>query len=403
MTNRSIRIRGEAPNTLRETMQQALEEIQAELGDELIAFSGQTEPFETRDDLLQDCMQAQYQARKKGLSAKTLIVLLLLLALLGYWAADTWQQARERNEYIAMLQQEAGIVVTGSSLQNGVLIVDGLRDPLARDPQLVLAESGLAEIRVEHRFVPYQSLAEEFVAQRARRILAPPEGVEIRLEDGRLIVSGISELAWRERLDLRLPLISGVDSVDAAGLRLLFEPALLRPPQGVAMQLEDGVLYVDGAAGQDWIASLDGTVERYPEIDSIDTRALVNSTELALVNDIQALEKEAVFFDVATSFDFDSADTPRITGLVKNIIASADKLSRNVLIVVKGYSDSVGSFEDNVFLSKERADYVAQAIYNAGINPRYVSIEGLEQPVKPETSEAERRFNRRVGFEVIVE
>ena len=102
-------------------------------------------------------------------------------------------------------------------------------------------------------------------------------------------------------------------------------------------------------------------------------------------------------------FEFDDIDTPRIAGLAKKIIAGGNKLSRNVLIVVRGFSDSVGSFEDNEFLSKERADYVAQALFNTGISPRYIAIKGLEQTVKPETSEAERRFNRRVGFEVIVE
>jgi len=46
---------------------------------------------------------------------------------------------------------------------------------------------------------------------------------------------------------------------------------------------------------------------------------------------------------------------------------------------------------------------VAQALFNAGIDPRYIAIKGLESPVKAETSDAEKRFNRRVGFEVIVE
>ena len=132
-------------------------------------------------------------------------------------------------------------------------------------------------------------------------------------------------------------------------------------------------------------------------------RALVNLTEVALIGEIAALEKEVVLFDVATSFDFDSIDADKLGKLARNIIELGDKLSRNVLIVVKGFSDSVGSFEDNQFLSRERADFVAQALFNAGINPRYVSIRGLEAPVAVENTAAERRYNRRVEFEVLVE
>ena len=121
------------------------------------------------------------------------------------------------------------------------------------------------------------------------------------------------------------------------------------------------------------------------------------------MREIAQLEKQAVFFDAATSYDFDSIDVPRITDLCRSIIDLGNKLSRNVLIVVRGYSDSIGSFEDNVFLSRERADFVAQAIFNTGISPRYIAIKGIEAPVEPERSEVERRYNRRVGFEVIVE
>ena len=130
---------------------------------------------------------------------------------------------------------------------------------------------------------------------------------------------------------------------------------------------------------------------------------MVNLTEAALVKEISLLEKQVVFFDAATSYDFDSIDVPTISSLSRKIIELGNKLSRSVLIVVRGYSDSVGSFEDNVFLSRERADFVAQAIFNTGISPRYIAIKGIEGPVKVENSEAERRFNRRVGFEVIVE
>jgi outer membrane protein OmpA-like peptidoglycan-associated protein len=78
-------------------------------------------------------------------------------------------------------------------------------------------------------------------------------------------------------------------------------------------------------------------------------------------------------------------------------------LGRSVVIFVKGYSDSVGNFEDNAFLSLDRADYVAQVIYLAGISPKYIKVKGLEAPVVVEANDTERRQNRRVNFQVIIE
>ena len=398
----AVAIRGEAPNSLRTTMQQTLEQVQTELGELLAGFRGDTLPFEDRQDLLDECMQARYQSGSKGISAKTILIILLLLLLLIYWVASELQRSWQQQEYVEQLGALPGYVITGTMERDGVLVVYGLRDPLSSLPDSIGEQSPLAD-KVEHRFEPYQSLLPEFVEQRARKILAPPEGVVLKFERGHLVIEGVADLSWRERLNATLPQIAGIESMDDSTLKTRFTTAMLQPPPGVSMTLEDGLVYVEGAADQDWINSLTMVRQQHSEIRAIDTRALVNLTEAALVSKIAELEKQAVFFDIATSVDFDSIDAPKLSALAKNIINLANKLSRNVLIVVRGYSDSIGSFEDNISLSVERADYVAQALFKAGIGPRHIAIKGLESPVKAETSDAEKRFNRRVGFEVIVE
>lgn len=399
----AVAIRGEAPNQLRTTLQQTLEQVQQELGDALASFKGDASEFEDRQEILRDCLQAQYRGKPKGLSPKTLIIGLLLLLALAYWLGTSLYQTQRHNEYANSLNNEPGYIVTDSYSEDGVFIVEGLRDPLSRQPRVLLSDSPLNAADVSHRFKPYQSLDAEFVEQRARKILNPPVAVTLEFSGNHIQVSGLADLAWREQLTSRLPLIAGIDTFDDTALKTRFTPALLQPPPGVSLQLENGVLYVEGAADHDWIQSLSAARERFVEIETVDTRALVNLTEVALVKEISQLEKQVVFFDAATSYDFNSIDLPTITELSKNVIELGNKLSRSVLIVVRGYSDSVGSFEDNLFLSRERADFVAQAIFNTGISPRYIAIKGIETPVNVETSEAERRFNRRVGFEVIVE
>ena len=399
----ALAIRGEAPASLRGAMQETLEDIQHGHADALQAFAGDTAYFEARPELLDPCVQAQYQPRGKGISARSLIVVLALLGLLAWWVGGKIHQAGLEEAYIAQLRAQPGYAITEAVSEGDRLLISGLRDPLAADPSETTLPPGLETMEVVFDLRPYQSLEAVFVERRAHQILQPPDGVEMTLSGNQLLLSGVSDRQWRDQMLFSLPLIAGIDSADTSGLRLRFDLAMLQAPASVSASLEDGLLYLEGAADQDWIDTLDDVISRYPEITSIDSRALVNLTELQLVKDIAALEREIILFDVATSFDFDSFDENRITSLVHKIIAAAGKLSRNVLINVKGYSDSVGNFEDNAFLSQERAEFVAQAIINTGVNPRYLSIRGLESPMRAERSEEERRLNRRVEFDVSVE
>ncbi len=399
----AVAIRGEAPNQLRTTLQQELEQVQQEFGDELTNFKGDVSAFENRREMLRDCLQAQYRAERKGISPKTLIIALLLLLALAYWLGTALYQAQRFNEYAGSLKNEPGYVVTESYYDDGVFVIMGLRDPLSRRAETLLTTASLDPAEVSHRFEPYQSLDARFVEQRARKILNPPAGVTLAFSGNHIQVTGIADLAWHEALQSRLPLIAGIETFDATALKVRFTPAQLAPPPGVSLQLEAGVLYVEGAADHDWILSLAAAREQYAEIGAVDTRALVNLTEVELVKEIAQLERQSVYFEAANSNDFDSIDVPLIGTLCRNIVELGNKLSRSVLIVVRGYSDSTGSFEDNLFLSRERADFVAQAILNTGISPRYIAIKGIEAPARVETGEAERRFNRRVGFEVIVD
>lgn len=399
----AVAIRGEAPNSLRVTLQQTLEQVQNELDDELNGFSGDTSEFEKRSEILQDCLQAQFQTDQESVSARTWILIVLLLSGLIVWSGYEWRQTSLQNEHVALLEAEPGYVVTQVREKGGVLVVTGLRDPLSREVEVLMQDAPLTALQVDYLFEPYQSLQPEFVELRARRIMNPPDGVNLSVRNNQLHVDGIADLAWRDQLRARYALIAGIDGLDESSLRLRFNEALLNPPPEVALQLENGVLYAQGAAEQDWIEELQASVDAFEEVTSVDIRALVNLTEVKLINSIAELEQQAVFFDVSTAFDFDSIDSPKLATLVKTIISESKKLSRQIQVVVRGYSDSVGSFEDNQFLSLERADYVAQALFNQGISPRYIVIKGLEAPVEKEKTIAEQRYNRRVSFRVNVE
>ena len=429
----AVAIRGEAPNSLRTQMQEILESLQMEFSDSLTEFSGDVEAFDSSETILQNCMQAQYQDQqeRKASRAKWLIALLLVLCFV--WLGTEQYQSMKQDEYVEILNNEPGYVITEATERDGLLVVRGLRDPLAKTPDAVLALSSLGGDEVVHRFEPYQSLQADYVAKRVIAILEPPPTVSMEVVEQVLVVTGSASESWRTRFSTLAPLIGGIVAYDDSALVSSFVPGMLDLPDSVDARFEEGVLYLRGRAEQEWISRLASQLAKYQELQRVDTSGLVNSTEEALkeealkeealkgealreealreealreealVAGIYALEDEVIYFDVAISFKVDQVDVARITSKIKKIVGLSNKLDRNVLIIVNGSSDSVGSFEDNVSLSLDRADYVAEFIYLAGISSKYIEVKGLDAPVAVEANDTERRLNRRVNFRVIVE
>jgi len=72
------------------------------------------------------------------------------------------------------------------------------------------------------------------------------------------------------------------------------------------------------------------------------------------------------------------------------------------MVTVKGYTDSSGSPQRNLMLSRERANRVYQYFIDAGISPGRLTYEGMgtTRAVAPNTTETGRAQNRRV--EVVI-
>jgi OOP family OmpA-OmpF porin len=399
----AVAIRGEAPNSLRTQMQEILESLQLEYSDALGDFAGDVEAFGSSETILEGCMQAQYQDKNQNRQARAKWLIVLGLILFCGWLATQMYQSMKQDAYVEILNNEPGYVITAVTERDGLLVIRGLRDPLAKSANALLALSGLQGDEVLHKFEPYHSLQSDFVEKRVKAILEPPPGVSIDLVEQVLLVKGSASQSWRTRLSAVVPLIGGIVAYDDSALRSNFAVEMLDLPDSVEASFEDGVLFLQGRAEQEWIARLDSQVAKYEELERVDISALINATGEKLVAEINALEAEVIYFDVATSSNLDQMNGDRIVALVSEIVDLSNRLDRSVLIFVNGYSDSVGSFEDNALLSLDRANYVAQFIYLAGISPKYIEVKGLEAPVADEANDAERHQNRRVNFQVIVE
>jgi outer membrane protein OmpA-like peptidoglycan-associated protein len=194
-------IRGNAPQKLREVFQQTLERIHLQYATPLQTFSGDAAAFAGAEMLLEDCLQSRFDAGHHGLSEGRKITPLrvivgILLVGLAVWGFFWLRERRRWDNYVQRLRAEPGIVVTDTGKQDGKHFVSGLRDPLARDPAIMIQGTGLDSASVVERWQPFQALTPDFVLARAKKALQPPATVNLNLNDGLLEAEGFASHQW---------------------------------------------------------------------------------------------------------------------------------------------------------------------------------------------------------------
>ncbi len=222
-------IRGNAPATVRELLEDALARIRADFREQVRQFDGESELFAGCEPLLESCLTSHHVPRRGRPYWAVGLVLLLVAAALVYVFTrppppppppPVVTDIAAFNSYRARLEAEPGIVVVEvvEDAEGEGYSVVGLRDPIARDPAVLLAESELEPSRVRARWEPYVALHPDFIQTRATRALAPPEGVTLRYEGGRLALAGKATREWIERARQIGVALAGVEELDLSGL-----------------------------------------------------------------------------------------------------------------------------------------------------------------------------------------
>jgi outer membrane protein OmpA-like peptidoglycan-associated protein len=72
-------------------------------------------------------------------------------------------------------------------------------------------------------------------------------------------------------------------------------------------------------------------------------------------------------------------------------------------IRIKGHTDGLGDPAKNLELSNQRVEVIRNYLINNGIRKRRIEGKGMggEEPIASNATEATRRLNRRVEFEII--
>ncbi len=207
-------IRGDPPMELRDVFQEALETIHAQFSELLQSFHGDTTVFQEARLPLEDCLQAQFEKKSKGISWVVWVLLGALIVGIGLWAYQAYSEQQRWRQLLERVEQEPGLVITGVQEEGVPAIVNGLRDPLAINPEQILSDLDYSSQQVVFRLKPFMDLTPEFVRARAMIQLRPPSTVVLGGEGRTLTLSGEASHAWIEQTRLLGPIIPGVSHIE---------------------------------------------------------------------------------------------------------------------------------------------------------------------------------------------
>jgi OOP family OmpA-OmpF porin len=220
-------IRGSAPPQLRDQLRATLAQVRTlhagDVGMQLV----KAERFADTEPLLAECLQQKLKPIPRR--AQWILVIGAIAALLGGSLALAHsaqrkharaEAAREdialRTAYRETLDSTPGIVVTSIRRDDGKYVVEGLRDPRAREPLPLLSSAGLPAPKLE--LAPYSSLDPR---------LGSPFGA---------VGAAIREL---EQLELRYP--SAVSAIAASDPKIRHAAELIHIAQRGAAQMGESL------------------------------------------------------------------------------------------------------------------------------------------------------------------
>ncbi|MGI9106341.1 MAG: OmpA family protein [Pyrinomonadaceae bacterium] len=337
-------IRGAAPQELKEVFQATIENIHLQYNEALVDFSGDAAQFEPAKLMLEDCLQAQFETRREaaggGRKYTPLLIItgVILLALL-LWGFFVFRNARRWNVFVEKLKSEPGIIVVEAGELQGKYFISGLRDPLARDPQLMLQEADIDPRETISRWQPFQAMNPEFLLARARQLLDAPATVQLKVLDNMLVAEGFATHQWVSETRRTVRFIPGLNQFR-----------------------DDNLLDLD-------------RIEKPTLLFELNQTQLIPGQEEKL---------------------------QQLVADIKRLHELAHSMNKNVRLEITGHTDTSGTEARNGTLSQGRAETVASAL-NARLPfdaPLKIAYFGSKEKLRQEVTEIDRAANRSVTFKI---
>ncbi|MDM0079155.1 OmpA family protein [Variovorax sp. J31P179] len=342
-------IHGTPPAMLRTRLGETLGSVHDQWRGALEEFSGDTTPFEAAQPLLRLCLLSQAAETHRKVSPLMWLIPLLLLGALGWWVGQRIIERRHVDAYVSSLQDQPGIVVMNAERRDGKWLVSGLRDPLAAQPEALLAKTDLDPARIVGRWEPYQALHPAIVLKRLQATLDPPPTVILAQDASGIRASGNAPQRWMEKARAFVQTLpAGAPKVDLSALKDVQDPDYLRLRDAIQAQL----------------IHFDFSMPR-PAADQ--------ETKL---------------------------DT--VAGYMRELVQVARDQGFPVKVTIVGHADATGKDTSNLALSVGRAEVVRSMLRARGVDPSVLAVRGAGplEPLRPGASEDELSMNRRVSFGV---
>jgi OOP family OmpA-OmpF porin len=396
-------VRGNPPLDFQITLREAIEDIHFAQNSALKSFDGDTKPFEEVGYILSDCLKYQLKQEKKKTSFLLWLILGAIVFIIGAWLFFTYQNNLMWADYFDRLRAESGIVVTGIDKRSGKHHVSGLLDPLAPDPQQMLQEAGLDPNKVVFRWEPYYSRFPQYALQRINKILTPPESVKLEFKHGILYARGSALNRWlvdTRKMVSAMPWIAGFQDDDVRDIN-----QHIQPPPTVTLEIKGSQLNVVGSADHQWILQARKLAKSLGGITGLREDNLID-TDLAFYDSVRLEIQNRIIFFKSNSDIILSGQQEIIRKLSRNIKklrSRARLLNKEVYIEIIGHSDSTGADNIKMEISRRRAEKMLSMLIAEGMPADFFSTTGVgtQNPIKEESSEHDRAFNRSVSFKVI--
>ena len=224
-------IRGNPPESLHATLRETLTQIHDQFRNPLEEFQGDDATLGDLATPLKACLQQRERPPETEISPWLWIIPLVLLLAGGTWMILRAVERSRVDAYVERLREEPGVVVANVEFRDGKWQVSGLRDPLADDPAVALAESGLNSNRVAGHWESYQALAPAIVLQGvyAARFEILRSQSAMSVNGNTVEVTGSAPAYWVERAKtLVAALPAGSPKVDFSALADVQDPEFVR-------------------------------------------------------------------------------------------------------------------------------------------------------------------------------
>jgi len=387
---------------LQEMMRDALDEIHLNQSEALKSFAGDTEPFEVTRPTLSGLLQVQFKTNDHKKSYALWMVIGVVLLLIG-WGLFHWTAGpRQWSRFIDKLQSQPGIVVTGINNQGGKRHVYGLKDPYAPEPSELIEDAQISPKSVVFHWEPYQSAYPGYARQRIQELFKPPASVSLVFDKGSLHASGSALHQWIEDSRQMARIVPWIDQYKDADVVDI--ETILEKPDSVSLILEGQTLYASGGAPHQWIAKTRVAVQSLPGVSTYNDLELEDAELQAWESVTRIINSAALYFESGSS-TLAPGQEDNLHVLIKTakqLIALSALLDRPIQIDIVGHADRKGDNAYNQFISRQRAQTVADILADAGLAKTLFSTHaaGSNDSMQPGIAAGNDAANRRVIFAV---